>query len=232
MTALSVDEASLATLLPEERLAFTVAASQVARDDNPGINTTAALLLTIERLIGLSAHRMETEVIQRAIGARDEREYIRKLADTVGASYCPGCLSGTHAHALPVHHRELFAVLIPPIPQASADESAAEKEPGDPGRQDRKKEAVTYTVNISGHIEPVTDPAGDAQTAEEIEAELAVELHELLSQPKYGCSSATLYGQVTGQVNLTATVRPTAGSGEAPGTVAGDTSASAEAAGD
>jgi hypothetical protein len=42
---------ALAALEPPERLAFTVAASQVARDENPGINTTAALVLTIQRLI-------------------------------------------------------------------------------------------------------------------------------------------------------------------------------------
>jgi len=42
---------ALATLTPAERLAFTVASAKVARDENPGINTTAALLLTIQRLL-------------------------------------------------------------------------------------------------------------------------------------------------------------------------------------
>jgi len=42
---------AMARLEPAERLAFTTAASQVARDKNPGINTTAALVLTIHRLI-------------------------------------------------------------------------------------------------------------------------------------------------------------------------------------
>jgi len=45
------DEA-MARLEPAERLAFTTAASQVAREENPGINTTTALVLTIHRLIG------------------------------------------------------------------------------------------------------------------------------------------------------------------------------------
>jgi hypothetical protein len=42
---------ALAKLEPAERLAFTVASAQVARDENPGINTTAALVLTVQRLI-------------------------------------------------------------------------------------------------------------------------------------------------------------------------------------
>ena len=42
---------ALARLLPDERLAFTAAAAQAARDENPGINTTVALLLTVQRLI-------------------------------------------------------------------------------------------------------------------------------------------------------------------------------------
>ena len=48
-TPLTPDD--VARLEPAERLAFTVAASQVARDENPGINTAAVLLLTIQRLI-------------------------------------------------------------------------------------------------------------------------------------------------------------------------------------
>ena len=49
MTA--VTEADLAKLTPEERSAFTTAAGQVARDVNPGIGTTATLILAIQRLI-------------------------------------------------------------------------------------------------------------------------------------------------------------------------------------
>jgi hypothetical protein len=56
-TPLTPDD--LARLEPAERMAFTVAAGQVARDVNPGINTTAALLLTIQRLIGEALERAE-----------------------------------------------------------------------------------------------------------------------------------------------------------------------------
>lgn len=45
---------SLARLDPAERLAFRAAAEQIARGENPRINTTAALLLTIQRLIAES----------------------------------------------------------------------------------------------------------------------------------------------------------------------------------
>jgi len=41
-----------ADLLPAEQMALTVARSQVGRGENPGINVTAALLLTVERLAG------------------------------------------------------------------------------------------------------------------------------------------------------------------------------------
>jgi hypothetical protein len=47
----AVTQADLAKLTPEERSAFTVAAKMVARDDNPGIGTTATLVLAIQRLI-------------------------------------------------------------------------------------------------------------------------------------------------------------------------------------
>lgn len=47
----AVTRADLAKLTPEERSAFTAAAAQVARDVNPGIGTTATLVLTIQRLI-------------------------------------------------------------------------------------------------------------------------------------------------------------------------------------
>jgi hypothetical protein len=39
-------------LAPAERLAVTVASAQLARGENPPVNTTAALLLTIKRLTG------------------------------------------------------------------------------------------------------------------------------------------------------------------------------------
>jgi hypothetical protein len=48
---MALTESDLARLLPEERLAFTVAAQQVAEDRNPGLNTTTQLVLTIERLL-------------------------------------------------------------------------------------------------------------------------------------------------------------------------------------
>ncbi len=57
-TPLTPDD--LARLEPAERMAFTVAAGQVARDENPGINTTAALLLTIQRLIADALERAES----------------------------------------------------------------------------------------------------------------------------------------------------------------------------
>lgn len=40
-------------LLPAESMAFTVARAQLLRGDNPPINITAALVLTIERLVVL-----------------------------------------------------------------------------------------------------------------------------------------------------------------------------------
>jgi hypothetical protein len=72
-----VTREALATLEPAERIAFTVASAQVARGDNPPPNTTAALLLTIQRLITeaagpapLIAADPETELAnaQNAIG--------------------------------------------------------------------------------------------------------------------------------------------------------------------
>jgi hypothetical protein len=39
-------------LLPAESMAITVARAQLERGDNPPLNTTAALLLTIDRLTG------------------------------------------------------------------------------------------------------------------------------------------------------------------------------------
>lgn len=64
---------------------------------------------------------------------------------------------------------------------------------------------MSYTISASGHIADQETATGETpQTPPEIEAELAVKLHELLSQPKYGCTNATFYGQHAGQVNLTA----------------------------
>lgn len=39
-------------LLPEERLAVSMASAQLARGENPPVNTTAMLLLTLQRLTG------------------------------------------------------------------------------------------------------------------------------------------------------------------------------------
>lgn len=44
-----------ATLLPAERIALTIARAQLARGENPPINTTAALALALERLTGQEA---------------------------------------------------------------------------------------------------------------------------------------------------------------------------------
>jgi hypothetical protein len=65
---------------------------------------------------------------------------------------------------------------------------------------------MSWSLSASGHIaqQEAVDGDTEPQAPEQIEAELAVKLHELLSQPKYGCSFATLYGQFTGHVNLSA----------------------------
>lgn len=68
---------------------------------------------------------------------------------------------------------------------------------------------MSYSISASGHI---TDQEA------EIEAELAVKLHELLSQPKYGCSIASLGGQHVGYVDLLESNEPQPGAEEAPGT--------------
>lgn len=65
---------------------------------------------------------------------------------------------------------------------------------------------MSYSISASGHITEQEAAAGETpQTPADIEAELAVRLHEILSQPKYGCGPATLYGQHTGTVDLVAT---------------------------
>lgn len=46
-------------LRPVEKMALTVAKSQLARDENPPINTTAMLIMTIERLAGISDYMVE-----------------------------------------------------------------------------------------------------------------------------------------------------------------------------
>lgn len=48
---MALTPAALARLEPAERLAFLAAASAIGRDENPGINTTVVLLLTVERLV-------------------------------------------------------------------------------------------------------------------------------------------------------------------------------------
>lgn len=70
---------------------------------------------------------------------------------------------------------------------------------------------MSWSLSATGHIaQQESDGETEPQAPEQIEAELAVKLHELLSQPKYGCSSAALYGQFTGPVYLNATSEPTA----------------------
>ena len=44
-------------LTPTERLALVVARGQLNRGENPPINTTAVLVLTIERLTGLAGQK-------------------------------------------------------------------------------------------------------------------------------------------------------------------------------
>jgi hypothetical protein len=56
------------------------------------------------------------------------------------------------------------------------------------------------SYSASGHI---AEGHGD-QTPENLEAELTVRLHEVLTDPKYGCTTASLYGQYAGTVNLLA----------------------------
>ena len=46
-------------LLPAEKIALTVASAVLARGDQPGMNTTAMLVLTIERLAGISDYTAE-----------------------------------------------------------------------------------------------------------------------------------------------------------------------------
>jgi hypothetical protein len=71
-----VTREALATLEPAERIAFTVAAARVARGDNPPLNTTAALLLTIQRLI--------TETGPPPPVAADLESRIADLENTIG----------------------------------------------------------------------------------------------------------------------------------------------------
>jgi hypothetical protein len=78
---MALTEGDLARLLPEERLAFTVAAQQVAEDRNPGLNTTAQLVLAIERLL-----------------TQDETQDPRALvAEGAGPLLDPDCRDGKHA---------------------------------------------------------------------------------------------------------------------------------------
>lgn len=66
---------------------------------------------------------------------------------------------------------------------------------------------MSYSINASGHV-----PSGtEDQPPSAIEAELAVKLHEVFADPKYGCSTATFYGQHIGQVDLNATATPGVG---------------------
>lgn len=68
---------------------------------------------------------------------------------------------------------------------------------------------MSYSISINGHITGTDATAEDPNPAARIEAQLAVALHELLSQPQYGCTLASLYGQ-HGTVNLLASQTPEA----------------------
>lgn len=46
--------ATVRPLLPAEHIAYTVSKSQIGRGENPPRNTTAALLLAVERLSGIT----------------------------------------------------------------------------------------------------------------------------------------------------------------------------------
>jgi hypothetical protein len=57
---------------------------------------------------------------------------------------------------------------------------------------------VSYSVQIYGHI--------DGDSADQIEADLAVRLGEVVSDRRYGVTQATLGGQHVGQVDLLASI--------------------------
>jgi len=57
---------------------------------------------------------------------------------------------------------------------------------------------MSYSITISGHVQ------GDAETAAKDEAQLAVDLHQVLTTAQYGCTNATLTGQHIGTVDLLA----------------------------
>jgi hypothetical protein len=71
---------------------------------------------------------------------------------------------------------------------------------------------MSYSLSVSGHVNEAETP--EAPSAAEVEAELSVALHELLSQPKYGCGSATFYGQHIGSVDLLAAAKPESSDGD------------------
>jgi hypothetical protein len=95
---MALTEYDLGRLLPEERLAFTMAAQMVAEDRNPGLNVTAQLVLLIERLL-----------------TQPETEDPRALtAEGAGPLLDPDCRDGKHGscvgapcecgcHPRPVH---------------------------------------------------------------------------------------------------------------------------------
>ena len=45
-------------LLPVEKMTLAIAKGMLARGENPGVNTTAVLVMTIERLAGISDGEM------------------------------------------------------------------------------------------------------------------------------------------------------------------------------
>jgi hypothetical protein len=63
------------TLLPAERLALNVAKAQLARGENPPSNTTAMLVMAIERLTGLEESPECYQVADGRYCADDPRRY-------------------------------------------------------------------------------------------------------------------------------------------------------------
>jgi hypothetical protein len=85
---------------------------------------------------------------------------------------------------------------------------------------------MSYTITASGHVAEQPGPSqpapgGTGETTAEVEADLAVRLHDVLSRPAFGCGKATFYGQHIGQVDLLAGLTPAVSlDGRHPGTTA------------
>ena len=68
---------------------------------------------------------------------------------------------------------------------------------------------MTWSLTASGHVADQPGPSqpapgGTGVTAAELEAQLAVRLHEVLGRPVNGAAAAMFYGQHIGQVDLLA----------------------------